>query len=277
MQALLDTLTPGTPDWELAKALDPRRLPAHVGVIMDGNGRWANGRRLPRAAGHHAGVEPVRITVETCARLGIRCLTLYAFSVENWKRPHSEVETLWRLLKYYLRHEVDRLQRNSIRLRAIGRLQELPPVVRRQLDEAIEATAANTGMVLNLAINYGGRAEIVDAVNQLIEEARRKGSLESLKVDEELLSSHLYTAGLPEPGLLIRTSGEMRISNFLLWQIAYSELYITETFWPDFDRTALLQALAAYQKRNRRFGGIRQAQDRAVDESCAEAVSIRTQ
>lgn len=277
MQALLQTLKPGSPEWVLARSLDPARLPAHIGVIMDGNGRWANSRSLPRAAGHKAGVEPVRMTVETCAQLNVHSLTLYAFSVENWKRPRTEVETLWRLLRYYLRKEVAHLMQNNIRLRAIGRLDELSSEIRKELDTAIAATAGNTGLILNLAINYGGRTEIVDAVNRIIEEARRAGRLDDLKVDEESLGNHLYTAGQPEPDLLIRTSGEMRISNFLLWQIAYAELYVTETYWPDFNRIALLEALKAYQKRDRRFGGIRQAPAQpAADEPVLEAVSSPT-
>lgn len=230
--------------------------PRHVAIIMDGNGRWANRRRLPRVAGHRAGVEPVRTSVETCAQLGIGCLTLYAFSVENWKRPKTEVETLWSLLSHYLHREVPRLMENNIQLQAIGRLEELTAPVRRDLDLARERTAGNTGMVLNLAINYGGRSEIVDAVNRLLDAARRDGNLDSLRVDEEAIGRSLYTGGQPEPDLLIRTSGEMRISNFLLWQIAYAELYVTDTYWPDFNRIALLEAMAAYQKRDRRFGGI---------------------
>ena len=255
--SLLRKLKPGSEDWLLVDSLDATRLPAHIGIIMDGNGRWANHRSLPRVAGHKAGVEPVRTSVETCAELGISCLTLYAFSVENWKRPRAEVEALWRLLSFYLKKEVAHLNENNIRLRAIGRLDELSAAVRKELDEAIAATSSNTGLVLNLAINYGGRSEIVDAVNSLLDQARRTGTLDRLRVDEESLGEHLYTAGLPEPDLLIRTSGEMRISNFLLWQIAYAELYITETYWPDFDRTALLRALNAYQRRDRRFGGLR--------------------
>lgn len=276
MQALLDSLTPGSPEWILANSLDPARLPAHIGVIMDGNGRWANSRSLPRVAGHRAGVEPVRTTVETCARLGIASLTLYAFSVENWKRPRTEIETLWRLLRFYLRREVPRLSRNNIRLRAIGRLDALGDSVRCELDSAIATTAPNTGMILNLAINYGGRSEIVDAVNSLIAEAREEQRLDTLRIDEAAIAGNLYTAGQPEPDLLIRTSGEMRISNFLLWQIAYAELYITETFWPDFNRTALLEALLAYQKRERRFGGIHSTPTPAPDESWLETASLPT-
>ncbi|HVN05334.1 MAG TPA: isoprenyl transferase [Bryobacteraceae bacterium] len=256
MKALLDSLRPGERDWELASAIDPARLPAHIAIIMDGNGRWANQRRLPRVAGHKAGVGPVRSTVETCARLGIEVLTLYAFSVENWKRPRAEVETLWRLLRYYLRKELPDLQKNDIRLQAIGRVDALPPDVRRELESVVDATAQNRGLLVNLAINYGGRTEIVDAVNSIIELARMEGRLSSLRVDEDLLAAHLYTGSSPEPDLLIRTSGEMRISNFLLWQIAYSELYMTETLWPDFSRAHLLTAILEYQKRDRRYGGL---------------------
>jgi undecaprenyl diphosphate synthase len=231
-------------------------LPAHIAIIMDGNGRWARQRRLPRVAGHKAGIGPVRSSVETCARLGVKVLTLYAFSVENWKRPRHEVETLWRLLRYYLRQELPELQRNDIRLQAIGRLEALPPEVRRELEAAVEATSSNRGLLVNLAINYGGRAEIVDAVNSILEMARLEGSLDSLRLDEELIATNLYTAACPDPDLLIRTSGEMRISNFLLWQIAYAELYVTETLWPDFSRGDLLRAVLEYQKRDRRYGGL---------------------
>jgi len=256
MRALLETLDPGCRDWELAQAIDPARLPEHVAIIMDGNGRWAGRRRLPRIAGHQAGISSVRSTVETCAQLGLKVLTLYAFSVENWKRPRVEVETLWRLLRYYLRQELPELQKNDIRLQAIGRLDALPPQVRRELDATVEATSANRGLILNLAINYGGRAEIVDAINAILDMARLDGRLESLKFDEDLISTSLYTASCPDPDLLIRTSGEMRLSNFLLWQIAYAELYVTETLWPDFSRTDLLQAVLEYQKRDRRYGGL---------------------
>jgi len=256
MRDLLETLRPGDPDLELANALDPTRLPVHIAIIMDGNGRWANRRSLPRVAGHRAGVGPVRSTVETCARLGIKVLTLYAFSVENWKRPRAEVETLWRLLRYYLKRELPDLQNNGIRLQAIGKLNALPAPVRRELDSVVEATSGNRRLLVNLAINYSGRSEILDAINSVIEDARRQGRLDALHVDEGLLASHLYTATSPDPDLLIRTSGEMRISNFLLWQIAYSELYVTDTLWPDFNRTELLKAILDYQKRDRRYGGL---------------------
>lgn len=275
MKALLDILEPGSTDWVLARSLDPKRLPAHIGVIMDGNGRWARSRNLPRVAGHRAGVEPVRMTVETCARLGVSCLTLYAFSVENWKRPRAEVDTLWRLLRYYLRREASRLHENNIRLRAIGRIDALAPQIRQELEAATAATARNTGLVLNLAINYGGRTEIVDAVNAALEEARRAGTQNAIHLDEAAIARHLATAGQPELDLLVRTSGEMRISNFLLWQIAYAELYVTETLWPDFTRTALLEALLAYQKRDRRFGGLRsEVAARAAEEPDMEVAGL---
>jgi len=256
MKALFDCLRPGEADWEFARAIDADRLPAHVAIIMDGNGRWARRRSLPRVAGHKAGVGPVRSTVETCARLGIQVLTLYAFSVENWKRPRAEVETLWRLLRYYLRKELPELQKNGIRLKAIGRVDALPAQVREELQAAIDATARNRGLLVNLAINYGGRAELVDAVNAALDRARSNGAEGLLRFDEEVISENLYTAGCPDPDLLIRTSGEMRISNFLLWQIAYAEFYVTDTLWPDFTRTDLLKAILAYQARDRRYGGL---------------------
>jgi undecaprenyl diphosphate synthase len=263
MKAFFEALKPGDADWALATALDPARLPRHIAIIMDGNGRWANRRSLPRVAGHKAGIGPVRSTVESCARLGVEVLTLYAFSVENWKRPRAEVERLWRLLRFYLRRELPDLQKNSIRLEAIGRLDALPAQVRHELQAAVEATSRNRGLLVNLAINYGGRAELVDAVNAILDGARGRGELDSLRIDEEAIASRLYTSRCPDPDLLIRTSGEMRISNFLLWQIAYAELYITDTLWPDFGRTDLLKAVLDYQKRDRRFGGLAARQDRA--------------
>src|SRR5215469_4831572 len=270
MKALFEVLRPGDSDWELARAIDPGRLPAHIAIIMDGNGRWAGRRRLPRVAGHQAGVAPVRQTVETCARLGVKVLTLYAFSVENWKRPRAEVETLWRLLRYYLRQELPDLQKNDVRLQAIGRLDALPDQVRRELDFVVDATAANRGLLVNLAINYGGRAEIVDAVNAILEMARLDGSIDSLRMDEESIAANLYTNSCPDPDLLIRTSGEMRISNFLLWQIAYAELYVTDTLWPDFGRTDLLEAILAFQKRDRRFGGLNASAPSSESEQTGE-------
>jgi undecaprenyl diphosphate synthase len=275
MQALLDSLKPGEEDWLLAKAIDPERLPEHIAIIMDGNGRWANRQNMPRVAGHQAGIDPVRNTVEACARLGLRALTLYAFSVENWKRPRHEVETLWRLLRFYLKRELPNLMENNIRLFAIGRLDGLPRQVRDELLAGVDATRGNTGLRVNLAINYGGRAELVDAMNAILADARRKGTAASLEVDEELISSHLYTSHVPDPDLLIRTSGEMRISNFLLWQIAYAELYVTETLWPDFTQSDLLRAILDYQRRDRRFGGVKtdHAPDRRVLDEPAVAPS----
>jgi undecaprenyl diphosphate synthase len=256
MKAILERLPYGEQEWTLANAIDPDRLPRHIAVIMDGNGRWARKRGLPRVAGHRAGVEAVRDTVETCARMGVEVLTLYAFSLENWKRPRTEVDALWQLLRHYLRSEVGELHKNNVRFDAIGRLDGLSNLVRRELDAARAATAGNSGLRLNLAINYGGRAELADAVNALIEEARRTGTLDSLRVTEEEISARLYTAGLPDPDLLVRTSGELRVSNFLLWQIAYAELYVTDTLWPDFRRADVLRAVLSYQQRDRRFGGV---------------------
>ncbi len=252
MQALLDAVRPGDEEEALARAIDPNRLPAHIAIIMDGNGRWAKRRNLPRVAGHKAGMRPVRTVIEAGTQMGLKALTLYAFSVENWKRPRTEVDVLWRLLRAYLHTELAEIERRNIKLMAIGRLEELPAQVRKELEDAIAKTASNKGMQLNLAINYGGRAEIVDAVKALVEDARRT----DLVIDEQAISSRLYTAGTPDPDLLIRTSGEMRVSNFLLWQIAYAELYVTATLWPDFKRADLLRAVLDYQRRDRRFGGL---------------------
>ena len=248
MKALLEALAPGSEDLALARAIDPLRIPAHIAIIMDGNGRWARQRNLPRVAGHKEGVPAVRATVETCARLGVGVLTLYAFSAENWKRPRVEVDTLWRLLRVYLRAELPLMMRHDIRFTAIGRLEALPAPVRVELDLVTRRTSGNRGLRLNLAINYGGRAELVDAVKALVKS--------DVEVTEQSISERLYTAGQPDPDLLIRTSGEMRISNFLLWQIAYAELYVTETLWPDFTRAELLRAILDYQKRDRRYGGL---------------------
>ncbi len=256
MKQLLESLSPRDREWRIATELDPKRLPAHIAIIMDGNGRWARQRNYPRILGHKAGVDPVRTVAETCAQLGVEVLTLYAFSVENWKRPRHEIEGLWRLLRIYLRRELPNLMRNDIQLLAIGRLELLPAPVQAELQSVMDKTAQNRGLRLNLAINYGGRTELVDAVNAMLENARHEGNLDSLEITEEAISGHLYTAGLKDPDLLIRTSGEMRISNFLLWQIAYAELYVTETLWPDFTRLELLKAISDYQSRDRRFGGL---------------------
>ncbi|MGI9073221.1 MAG: isoprenyl transferase [Bryobacteraceae bacterium] len=267
MKELLQALSPGERDWRIATQLDPKRLPGHIAIIMDGNGRWARRRNFPRILGHKAGVDPVRTVVETCAQLGLEALTLYAFSVENWKRPRHEIEGLWRLLRVYLGRELPSLMQHDIQLMAIGRLESLPTPVQEELQAAVDKTAQNRGMRLNLAINYGGRTELVDAVNSILDDARVDGRLSSLEVTEEAVAAHLYTAGVRDPDLLIRTSGEMRISNFLLWQVAYSELYVTETLWPDFTRTDLLEAIFEYQNRERRFGGLARNPAPAVEAS----------
>jgi undecaprenyl diphosphate synthase len=281
---LLEALTADGRERELALSLDPEKIPAHIAIIMDGNGRWAKRRGLPRFAGHKAGVNRVRSVVEDCSRLGVRALTLYAFSAENWKRPRAEVDMLWRLLRFYLRHELEDLQRNNIRLQSSGRVEALPPRAYEQLRDVERLTSRNTGMVLNLAINYSARNEIVDAVNAILDEARIAGGLSGLVVDEQMIARRLCTAGLPEPDLLIRTSGEMRISNFLLWQIAYAELYVTETYWPDFDRTELLRAVLDFQKRERRFGGLAasaenetHADEREADDLEMEEIAVSSQ
>lgn len=248
----------------LLDSLDLNRLPRHIAVIMDGNGRWAQKRHLPRVAGHQSGTKSARITIETCARLKVHALTLYAFSVENWRRPKAEIEFLMQLLREYLRREMPLLQKNNIRMRFLGRANELPQAVQKDTREAMEATANNTGMVLSVALNYGGRAEIVDAMNAILAERDSHNGHNGRRghdaITEEELARHLYTGDLPDPDLLIRTSGEMRISNFLLWQIAYAEIFVTETLWPDFNRARLLEALVEYQKRERRYGGIREGE-----------------
>lgn len=259
MKDLLQALTPGGRDWRLATQLDPKRIPAHIAIIMDGNGRWAKQRNYHRIFGHKAGIAAVRIAVETSVQLGLEALTLYAFSVENWKRPRHEIEGLWLLLKYYLQRELSTFMANDIQLVAIGRPESLPSAVQAELQSVMDKTAANRGMRLNLAINYGGRTELIDAMNSILENARLEGNLDSLEITEDNVSSHLYTAGLKDPDLLIRTSGEMRVSNFLLWQIAYAELYVTDTLWPDFNRSHLLEAIFDYQNRDRRFGGLTRA------------------
>ena len=252
LDQLLAWIPPGSPDETLARQVNFERLPAHVAIIMDGNGRWAAQRHLPRVEGHRAGIDSVRDVVESSARLGIGVLTLYAFSVENWKRPRTEVNTLMTLLKRYLRLELSTLLMNNIRFRVIGRSEELSPDVRHELEIGVRQTTDNTGMLFNIALNYGGRAEIVDAARRAI-----AAGVPADELDEQRFGDFLYTAGQPDPDLLIRTSGEMRVSNFLLWQIAYSEIWVTETLWPDFRCRHLLEAIVAYQKRDRRYGGIR--------------------
>jgi len=252
LDQLLAWIPPGSSDAALARQVNFDRLPAHVAIIMDGNGRWAAQRHLPRVEGHRAGIDSVRDVVETSARLGIDVLTLYAFSVENWKRPRAEVSTLMMLLKRYLRLELNTLLKNNIRFQTIGRTHELAPDVQDELAMAIERTASNTGMRFNIALNYGGRSEIVDAVRKAM-----ASGLDPSDLDERRFGELLYTAGQPDPDLLIRTSGEMRVSNFLLWQIAYAEIWVTDTLWPDFRCRHLLEAIVAYQKRERRYGGIK--------------------
>jgi undecaprenyl diphosphate synthase len=237
----------------LLAQIDLDRLPRHIAVIMDGNGRWAKKRRLPRIAGHRAGIRAVRQAVEACARLGVPYLTLYAFSVENWKRPHTEISLLMGLLREYLKKEIAELNKQNIRLGVIGRIEELPKPVQRDLQTALEKTRQNSGLRLTLALNYGARAELVDAVRELVRMAKQDGALD---IDEATLSDHLYTRGLPDPDLLIRTSGELRLSNFLLWQVAYSEIWVTDTLWPDFTQRDLFQAIIDYQRRERRYGGL---------------------
>jgi undecaprenyl diphosphate synthase len=255
LQDVLEVVPAGSEEETLLRAIDFTRLPRHVAVIMDGNGRWAQLRHKHRVEGHRAGINAVRDTVETAARLGLEVLTLYAFSIENWKRPESEVATLMGLLKHYLRSELDTLLSNNIRFRVIGRAQELSPDIRDELERAMERTGSNTGLQFNIALNYGGRAEITDAARRLFADLLRDGQNPE-RIDEAALASHLYTAGQPDPDLLIRTSGELRISNFLLWQIAYAEIWVTDVLWPDFRRRHLLQAIADFQKRERRYGGI---------------------
>jgi len=242
---------------EIYQRLDPERLPKHIAIIMDGNGRWARRRHLPRIAGHRAGVTSVRFVVETASRIGIPSLTLYAFSEENWKkRPKSEVSFLMSLLGRYLKQEVPTLHKNNVRLEYIGRLHELPPVVQEKMEWAKNELGKNTGMVLTLALNYSARTELVDAFRSLVNAATSNGGIDHLKIDEEAVSRHLYTRHLPDPDLVIRTSGEMRLSNFLLWQLAYAEIYVTPTLWPEFRGVHLLEGIEEYQKRDRRYGGL---------------------
>ena len=248
---MLAAVAPGSAEEALIRSLDFSRLPRHIAIIMDGNGRWAAARHLPRVEGHRAGIEAVRATVETSARLGISVLTLYAFSVENWKRPDTEIRALMSLLKHYLRLELKTLLRNNIRFRVIGQPDRLGPDIRDELAMAEVRTATNTGMLFNVALSYGGRAEIVDAARRAIREGISPEAL-----DEATFGSLLYTAGQPDPDLLIRTSGEMRVSNFLLWQIAYAEIWVTDALWPDFRAHHLLEAVSDYQKRDRRYGAV---------------------
>ncbi|PYQ47283.1 MAG: isoprenyl transferase [Acidobacteria bacterium] len=252
---------PGSLDETLLEKIDFSKLPKHIAVIMDGNGRWARARNLPRVEGHRAGIASVREIVETAARLELHVITLYAFSVENWKRPRYEVATLMMLLKEYLRKELATLMENNIRFVPIGRIEGLDPSVQRELRYAENETAKNTGLRFQIALNYGGRAEIVDTCNRIMALLREREMSDAV-IDEQFFGDHLYTANIDDPDLLIRTSGELRVSNFLLWQIAYAEIHVTKVLWPDFRRRHLFEAIIDFQSRERRYGG--------VDESDAE-------
>lgn len=230
-------------------------VPRHIAIIMDGNGRWAKKRRLPRIAGHRAGIKAVREAVKGCGSLGVEHLTLYTFSTENWNRPKTEVEALMRFLRGTLRREREELDKNDVRLSAIGRISDLPAAVRDELSRCKEYLSGNNGLHLILALSYSGRTEILDAVRDIAREVEA-GDVKPSRISESLLRSHLYSGDVPDPDLLIRTSGELRISNFLLWQVAYSELWITDVLWPDFRRKHLYEAVREFQKRERRFGGI---------------------
>jgi undecaprenyl diphosphate synthase len=257
MTDLSQLAEPGSPEELLVRRLDMDRLPRHVAIIMDGNGRWAKARNLPRVEGHRAGVASVRDTVETAARLHLEALTLYAFSVENWKRPRFEIWTLMNLLKEYVRKERESLVENDIRFNVLGRWEELDPSVVREIRQTLEATRHCQGLSFNIALNYSGRCEIVDACRRIVADwaAGKRAD-----IDEETLGRYLYTSGQPDPDLLIRTSGEMRVSNFLLWQIAYTEIWVTSTLWPDFRRRELYEAILDFQKRERRYGGVQPAE-----------------
>ncbi|MCC6355200.1 MAG: isoprenyl transferase [Verrucomicrobiae bacterium] len=237
------------------KAPKFKNVPRHVAIIMDGNGRWAKQRGLPRIEGHRKGVESVRATVEAAGETGVEFLTLYAFSVENWNRPKAEVDTLMRLLQQFLRDEIAELNKHNVRLQAIGRLADLPASVGGQLHETILATSRNTGLTLILALSYSGRIEIIEAVQSVIREIQL-GHIDPAQIDETVFSRHLYTRYYPDPDLLIRTSGEMRLSNFLLWQLSYTELFVTPTLWPDFRKPDFYEAVRSYESRNRRYGRI---------------------
>ncbi len=250
-----EVITPNSKEAELLSQIDFARLPQHVAIIMDGNGRWARARGKPRIFGHRAGAESVRAIVDTSARLELEAVTLYAFSTENWKRPQREVSGLMQMLKRYLRSELKEVHRQNIKFQAIGKIEGLSEDVQKEIAAATEITSKNTGTILSVALNYGGRAEIVEACQKAVKNLWQKGkSIEDLS--ETDIQENLYTHNLPEVDLLIRTSGEYRISNFLLWQLAYSEIYVTETLFPDFRRKDIFEAILDFQKRERRFGGI---------------------
>ena len=244
----------GSTEW--MDGLDGSHLPAHVAIIMDGNGRWANRRGLPRLVGHHAGMTRMRQVIRDCDELGIHCLTLYAFSTENWKRPRDEVEYLMRLPEEFFRTEIDELVDRGVRIQFIGDMRRLPPHTQEIVERTLERTRDNHGMIVNFALNYGGRADVLEAIKTYAEEvAAGRATWETLS--EENFSEYLSTTGLADPDLVIRTSGELRLSNFLIWQAAYAELWFTDVMWPDFSRTELIQAFADYQRRKRRFGGLK--------------------
>jgi len=230
-------------------------LPRHIAIIMDGNGRWAKERGLPRIKGHEQGAESVRAVTEACVEIGIEFLTVYAFSTENWRRPETEVQALWLLLEHFIAQETPTLMKNNVRLQAIGRLHELPTSCQQALREAIATTSKNTATTLILALNYSGRTELVDAVRELCREVAA-GARDIESIDAETVAAHLYTRGLPDPDLLIRTSGELRLSNFLLWQLSYTEIHVTPKLWPDFGKEELREAIAEFQKRERRYGAL---------------------
>ena len=226
-------------------------IPRHIAIIMDGNGRWAQKRKLPRAAGHRVGLESIRAAIKTCAQLGVKYLTVYAFSTENWSRPKEEVSFLMNLVLESIDREINELAGKGVRVRFLGRISGVENKIREKIESAVEKTKNNEGLNLQIMLNYGGRAEITDAVNKILESANHGQT-----VDEEMITSHLYTSGIPDPDLLIRTGGEHRISNFLIWEIAYSEIYITKTLWPDFRNKELMKAVEDFSARNRRFGGL---------------------
>jgi len=255
MQPLDEIAAPGTDERQVLDLLDLDALPQHIAIIMDGNGRWALARNLPRVEGHRAGIRAVRETVEVVAQLGIPVLTLYAFSTENWKRPRHEVLTLMALLKEYINRELAEFNRNNLRLRPIGRLDQLDASVQSELRRAVDATKSNTGSLVQIALNYSGRQELTDVVRTAARESA-DGRLDPKTIDEAWIADQLTTRGAPDPDLMIRTSGEQRISNFLLWQLAYSEIYFSPVLWPDFNTCELFHALHEYQNRERRFGGL---------------------
>lgn len=237
------------------EGLDPQRIPQHIAIIMDGNGRWARRRGLPRLEGHRQGYKTLKAVVMAAAELNVKVLTAYTFSSENWRRPKAEVSGLMRLIRYAARAELDEMKKQGVRIVVSGRMHELPKSVQKQLNDDIEATAGNSRIILNIAVNYGGRMEIVDAARQAAEMVQR-GEISPGQIDEQLLSSLMYHPELPDPDLLIRTAGEMRISNFLLWECAYTEFYVTQTLWPDFSREDLVAAIKDYQRRTRKFGTV---------------------